>query len=174
MTYLVGATLYNRYVLGYRGLDQLPTVSPLSSTAFTDCIYFVKDNFGRRNDGFVSTGPRGGGGFGNVNVNANANGGFSRGAAFGGFGNSAPPRRDGFQALSQDETERAPMIDPRFSLDDDQEYERRTSLVPPDVPQKDTAPTPPQSEGVQNLDLGGEVTPSATSENNPGPPSGPP
>ncbi|CAE6442161.1 unnamed protein product [Rhizoctonia solani] len=168
MTYLVGATLYNRYVLGYRGLDQLPTVSPLSSTAFTDCIYFIKDNFGRRNDGFVSSAPRGGGGF--ANINAHTNGGFRPGDGFGGFGNSAPPRRDGFQALSQDENERAPIMDPRFSLHDDQEYERRTSLVPPDVPQKDIAPTPPRSEGAQGADPSGEVTPRPTSNNMQGAP----
>ncbi|CAE6451808.1 unnamed protein product [Rhizoctonia solani] len=136
MTYLVGATLYNRYVLGYRGIDQLPTISPITSSSFTDCFYFFKDNFSRRDDGFVSSGPRGGGSFGN------ANGGFRRGNRFGGFGNSAPPppRREGFQ----DETERAPIMDPRFSVDDDQEYERRTSIAgPPQVPHKDpAAPTP--------------------------------
>ncbi|KAJ1302449.1 hypothetical protein OPQ81_002767 [Rhizoctonia solani] len=164
MTYLVGATLYNRYVLGYRGLDQLPTVSPLSSSAFTDFFYFIKDNFFRRNDGFVSSGPRGGGGF------ANPNGGFRRGNGFGGFGNtpSAPPRRDGFQALSHDESERAPIMDPRFSIEDDQEYERRTSLVPPDVPQKDTPPTPPRSAGAQNQGGGGESSPRPTGDNHQG------
>ncbi|KAL5640022.1 hypothetical protein ACGC1H_007355 [Rhizoctonia solani] len=155
MTYLVGATLYNRYVLGYRGIDQLPTASPLTSTAFTDCFYFIKDNFGPRNDGFVSTGPRRGGGFGN------ANSGFRRGNGFGGPGNSAPPppRRDSFQAFSQDETERAPMMDPRFSVDDDQEYERRTSLVPLQVPQKDTTPIPSEPVTEQNLGASGDMTP---------------
>ncbi|CAE7112007.1 unnamed protein product [Rhizoctonia solani] len=157
MTYLVGVTLYNRYVMGYRGLDQLPTVSPLTSTAFTDCFYFIKDNFGPRNDGFVSTGPRRTGDF------SNANGGFRRGNGFGGFGSNAPPRRDGFQTLSQDENERAPMMDPRFSVGDDQEYERRTSLVPPQVPQKDSAPvsppTSPPPVGAQNPGTSGEITP---------------
>ncbi|KAF8737990.1 complex I 49 kDa subunit family, partial [Rhizoctonia solani] len=166
MTYLVGATLYNRYVLGYRGIDQLPTVSPLNASAFMDCFYFIKDNFGPRNDGFVSSAPTGRGGFGN------ANGGFRRGNGFGGFGNnpSAPPRRDGFQAHFQEETERAPIMDPRFSLDDDQEYERRTSLVPPDVPQKDTAPTPPRSPRSQSPNIGGESITRPTASNNQGAP----
>ncbi|CEL63645.1 Putative mannose 6-phosphate receptor-like protein C530,09c OS=Schizosaccharomyces pombe (strain 972 / ATCC 24843) GN=SPBC530.09c PE=3 SV=1 [Rhizoctonia solani AG-1 IB] len=169
MSYFVGATLYNRYVLGYRGLDQLPTVSPLNSSAFTDCFYFIKDNFGPRNDGFVSSNPRGGGGFGNTN------GGFRRTNGFEGFGNnaSAPPRRDGFQSLSQDETERAPMMDPRFSLDDDQEYERRTSLVPPDAPLKDMTTTPPRSPRAQSPNIGGEsIARPATSNNQGTPPSG--
>ncbi|QRW21986.1 autophagy-related protein 27 [Rhizoctonia solani] len=166
MTYLVGATLYNRYVLGYRGIDQLPTVSPLNASAFMDCFYFIKDNFGPRNDGFVSSAPTGRGGFGN------ANGGFRRGNGFGGFGNnpSAPPRRDGFQTHFQEETERAPIMDPRFSLDDDQEYERRTSLVPPDVPQKDTAPTPPRSPRSQSPNIGGESITRPTASNNQGAP----
>ncbi|CCO33048.1 hypothetical protein BN14_07117 [Rhizoctonia solani AG-1 IB] len=169
MSYFVGATLYNRYVLGYRGLDQLPTVSPLNSSAFTDCFYFIKDNFGPRNDGFVSSNPRGGGGFGNTN------GGFRRTNGFEGFGNnaSAPPRRDAFQSLSQDETERAPMMDPRFSLDDDQEYERRTSLVPPDAPLKDMTTTPPRSPRAQSPNIGGEsIARPATSNNQGTPPSG--
>ncbi|KAG8712176.1 hypothetical protein FRC08_014936 [Ceratobasidium sp. 394] len=151
LTYLVGATLYNRLVLGYRGLDQLPTVSPLSATAFTDCVYFIKDNFGRRNDGWVSDAPNGHGGV----FGGRARGGFARGNGFGptgGFGSDSgfarqqpPPRRDGFQALSQDEHERAPMIDQPFSIGDD-EYERRTSAPePPQVPSKPTSPRPNQA-----------------------------
>lgn len=168
LTYLVGATLYNRFVLGYRGLDQLPTVSPLSSTAFTDCIYFIKDNFGRRNDGWVSNGPRGGG-FGNAGSGFRRGGGpsFGRGNGFGpagGFGNNAPPpRRDGFQALSQDENERAPMMDARFSIDDrddDQEYERRTSAtgIPPEVPPKSSPQHPTNSRPDTNAALGEHST----------------
>ncbi|KAG8791302.1 hypothetical protein FRC12_009627 [Ceratobasidium sp. 428] len=150
LTYLVGATLYNRFVLGYRGLDQLPTVSPLSATAFTDCAYFIKDNFGRRNDGWVNSASSGSGGV----FGGSGRGGFARGNGFGptgGFGSDPgfvrrppPPRRDGFQAPSQDENERAPMLDPRFSIDDE-EYERRTSAPePPQVPSKPTSPVPNQ------------------------------
>ncbi|QRV94644.1 autophagy-related protein 27 [Ceratobasidium sp. AG-Ba] len=150
MTYIVGATLYNRYVLGYRGLDQLPTVSPLSSTAFTDCLYFIKDNFGPRNDGWVSSGhgtgqPRGfarGNGFGPTG-GFGSNSGFSR--------QPPPPRRDGFR----DEQERAPMIDQRFSIDDE-EYERRTAAPePPQVPSKPTSPRPNQSTPVVTRDQDG-------------------
>ena len=142
LTYLVGATLYNRFVLGYRGLDQLPTVSPLSPTAFGNCLDFLKDNFGRRDDGWVSSTPVSGG----VSGRSSGGGGnaFRRGNGFGpsgGFGSdSQPPRRDGFQALSQDEHESAPMLDQAFSIGDD-EYERRTS-APPEVPRKSPSPNP--------------------------------
>lgn len=148
LTYLIGATLYNRFVLGYRGLDQLPTVSPLSPTAFTDCLYFLRDNFARRDDGWVSSRPNGGGVFGG----GSGGGGnaFRRGNGFGptgGFGSdSQPPRRDGFQGLSQDERESAPMLNQAFSIGDD-EYERRTS-APPEVPTKSPSPNPDPSTAV--------------------------
>ncbi|KAF8604915.1 mannose 6-phosphate receptor domain-containing protein [Ceratobasidium sp. AG-I] len=177
LTYLVAATLYNRFVLGYRGLDQLPTVSPLSPTAFADCLDFFKDNFGRRDDGWVSSTPGNGGGFGRGSGGGNT---FRRGNGFGpsgGFGSdSQPPRRDGFQGLSQDEHEGAPMLDQAFSIGDD-EYERRTS-VPPEVPRKAPSPNPERSTAAgpsvgsgggvvaQNSTEGGAgVTPQAQTAN---------
>lgn len=130
-------------MLGYRGLDQLPTVSPLSATALTDCVDFIKDNFGRRDDGWVSSRPNGGGVFGGRSRGGGGQG-FRSGNGFGpsgGFGSdSLPPRRDGFESVPQDEHERAPMLDQAFSIGDE-EYESRTS-APPEVPRKSPSPNP--------------------------------
>lgn len=55
------------------------------------------------------------------------------------------------------------MMDARFSIDDrddDQEYERRTSVaaVPPDVPPKSPTPRPTDNQPTANVGLGAQGT----------------
>lgn len=85
------------------------TSSLLFPMVFVNSLYFVKDNFGRCDDGWVSGTPNGGI-FGRSS--GDGGGGFRRGKGFGsarGFGSdNISPRRDGFRLTH----ERAPKLQP--------------------------------------------------------------
>jgi len=91
---MIAATLYNRFFLGLRGLDQLPSIPCLRCNWLTNCFSWVHDKITGRGDGFVS-GPR-----------------------LSGWGNRA---RDGFRRVPEEEGMMT--ADGRFSLDDEEEEE---------------------------------------------------
>lgn len=92
--YAVAATLYNRFFLGLRGLDQLPSIPCLRCNWLTDCFAWVHDKLTGRGDGIVG-GPR-----------------------LSGWGNRA---RDGFRRLPEEEGMMG--AEGRFSLEDEEEEE---------------------------------------------------
>lgn len=92
--YIIAATLYNRFFLGLRGLDQFPSVPCLQCNYLANCFSWVHDKITGRGDGFVG-GPR-----------------------LSGWGNRA---RDGFQRLPEEE--RMMGAEGRFSLDDEEDEE---------------------------------------------------
>lgn len=108
LVYVVGITLYNRFFLGLRGLDQFPSIPWLSPMRFFNYVY---DKITGRGDGFVG-GPRL---FDPSSSNGNANGnGFRRGWGFGSsnngskwrwgnWGSNANSRRNGYGLVPEEE-----------------------------------------------------------------------
>lgn len=87
-------TLYNRFYLGLRGLDQFPKIPCVSCNWAVDLISWAHDKIIGRGDGFVG-GPR-----------------------LGGWSSRA---RNGFQRVPEEEE--GILRDGRFSLDDDDDEE---------------------------------------------------
>lgn len=118
LVYIFGAFIYNRFVLGLRGKDQIPALSiiPVSSTLsfFRNGLHSVQDRVDSwRSGGHSSVGD---------------------GKKWGSWG--AGNQRNGFSRLPREEEEA--IIEGRFSVDDDEEdgpvmYNdiHRTGAVPP-------------------------------------------
>lgn len=140
LVYVVGVFIYNRWVLGLRGVDQFPTLSFMSISSITSCVHGCIETVQDRMDELRSRPRYGGGGqFGS----------WGRGRGSSGYGRLPREEEQG-------------IVGPRFSVDDEEDdgpvlyndIDRQKNLPP--------VPAPTQSPTVPSNGSGATTVPPAT------------
>jgi len=149
LAYIFAGTLYNRYVLGYRGWDQIPRISifTLSDAIvfFQNCYDTILETFGHS--------QRGWGSYANAEVRFDrGHSGIPRSWSSRPWG-GAPGARSGFRSVPTHPSEESqPIIDARFSLDADEDQiegppSPKVPIPPPKAPISPVSPTAPTANG---------------------------